>query len=368
MYDYLVVGAGFFGSVFAYEASKHGKKVLVIDKRSHIGGNCFTQNQNGINIHKYGAHIFHTSDEAVWSFICELCEMQPFINSPVANFKGKIYNLPFNMNTFAQIWGIARPDEAQKIIAAQRSQIKNEPRNLEEQAISLVGRDIYELLIKGYTQKQWARECCELPPSIIKRLPVRFNYDNNYFSDKFQGIPKGGYTGIFEKLLADCELRLNTDFLRERANLRGLAKKIIFTGAVDAYFEYKFGRLDYRSLKFEEKWLETPNFQGVAVMNFTDLQTPYTRIIEHKHFDKESLANAENSIISYEFPQDFNADKNEPYYPINDEKNAAIYAKYADLAAREKGVIFGGRLGEYKYFDMHVVIKRALELCEIEFS
>lgn len=370
MYDYLVVGAGFFGSVFAYEASKRGKKVLVIDKRANIGGNCFTQNQNGINIHKFGAHIFHTSDERVYSFICDLCDMRDFSHSVVANFKGKIYNLPFNMNTFAQIWGVARPDEARKIIANQKAQIKNEPQNLEEQAISLVGRDIYERLIKGYTHKQWGRACDKLPPSIIKRLPVRFSYDNNYFNDKFQGIPKGGYTGIFDRLLAKCELRLNTDFLRERTHLQGLARKIIFTGAIDAYFDYKFGALEYRSLKFEEKWLQSPNFQGTAVMNFTDFDTPYTRIIEHKFFDLDdfSLANGENTVISYEFPQKYEPGENEAYYPINDAQNSTLYAKYEELAVRENGVIFGGRLGEYKYYDMDKVIKRALEACEREFG
>lgn len=362
MYDYLIVGSGLFGAIFAYEATKKGKKCLVVERRPHIGGNCYTKEQNNINIHLYGAHIFRTSSIEVWRYMQNFCEFNHFINSPIANFNGEIYNLPFNMNTFSKMWGIKTPDEARKIIESQKTEIKNEPQNLEEQAISLVGRDIYEKLIKGYTEKQWGRECKDLPKSIIRRLPVRFIYDNNYFNDPYQGIPKGGYTKIFEKLLENVEVLLNTDYLADRAELEKKAKKIIFTGTIDSYFNYEFGELEYRSLDFKHEELECDNYQGVAVVNYTDRDTPYTRIIEHKHFE---FGAGKGTIISKEFPRSWN--KNiEPYYPINDKKNQSLYQKYKGLADNKRNIYFGGRLGEYRYYDMQDAIISALEFSKNE--
>ncbi|TBR81298.1 UDP-galactopyranose mutase [Campylobacter novaezeelandiae] len=362
MYDYLIVGSGLFGSIFAYEASKKNLKCLVVEKRSHIGGNCYTQNLEDINVHKYGAHIFRTSNINIWNYMEQFCEFNHFINSPIANYKGSIYNLPFNMNTFSKLWNIKTPDEAKQIIDKQRAIIKNKPKNLEEQAISLVGTDIYEILIKGYTEKQWGRSCLELPPSIIRRLPVRYIYDNNYFNDPYQGIPKGGYTRIFNKMLEKCEVLLNTDFLENRQELKSKAKKIIFTGAIDSYFDYRFGNLEYRSLEFKHKVLNIENFQGVAVVNYTDKKTPFTRIIEHKHFE---FLTCPKSVISEEYPLEWHKGM-EPYYPINDEKNQVLYQKYQELAKQEKNIYFGGRLGEYKYYDMQDVINSALEFCKKE--
>lgn len=359
LYDYCIVGSGLFGAIFAYEASKKGKKCLVLEKRNHIGGNCYTKEEENIHIHYYGAHIFRTSDKKIWDYMSKFCEFNHFINSPIANYKGEIYNLPFNMNTFSKLWNISTPKEAKEIIEKQKSIIKNEPTNLEEQAISLVGTDVYEKFIKGYTQKQWGKECKALPKSIIRRIPVRFTYDNNYFNDPYQGIPKGGYTRIFQKLLDSCEVYLNTNFLKDKAYYLKNSKKIIFTGTIDSYFDYEFGELEYRSLSFEHEVLNLENYQGVAVMNFTDEKTPYTRIIEHKHFEFGTQA---KTIISREYPQAW--DKNlEPYYPINDEKNNALYEKYKAKAKKEQKLIFGGRLGEYRYFDMQDVIASALNLC-----
>lgn len=363
-YDYLIVGSGLFGSIFAYEAKKRGKACLVVEKRSHIGGNCYTKEEENINVHLYGAHIFRTDSKEIWDYMQQFCEFNHFINSPIANYKGEIYNLPFNMNTFSKMWNIFTPDEAKAIIEKQRQSIKNKPKNLEEQAISLVGTDIYEKLIKGYTEKQWGRECKDLPASILRRLPVRYIYDNNYFNDPFQGIPKGGYTRIFEKLLKDCDVLLNTDFLANKGELSKKAKKIIFTGTIDSYFEYKLGELEYRSLKFEHESLNTSNFQGVAVVNYTDRETPYTRIIEHKHFE---FGSGDKTIISKEYPQDWN--KNiEPYYPINDEKNTKLYNEYLNLAKTESNIVFKGRLGEYKYYDMQDAIKSSLIFVKEEFG
>ena len=364
MYDYLIVGSGLFGAIFAYEATKKGKKCLVVEKRNHIGGNCYTKQENGINIHLYGAHIFRTSDKEIWDYMQQFCTFNHFINSPIANYKGEIYNLPFNMNTFSKMWNIKTPKEAQEIISRQKNEITTEPKNLEEQAISLVGRDIYEKLIKGYTQKQWGRECKELPKSIIRRIPVRFIYDNNYFNDPYQGIPIGGYTQIFEKLIKDCDLLLNTDFLQDRDNLSKKAKKIIFTGTIDSYFDYKFGALEYRSLDFKHETLDIDNYQGVAVVNYTEYEIPYTRIIEHKHFE---FGNQKGTIISKEYPANWNKDI-EPYYPINDEKNQNLYEKYLELAKNSPNVSFGGRLGEYRYYDMQDVIKSALEFSKNELN
>lgn len=366
MFDYCIVGSGLFGSIFAYEASKRGKKCLMVEKRKSIGGNCYTKSQEDINIHTYGAHIFRTDSKDIWEYMSQFCEFNHFINSPLANYKGEIYNLPFNMNTFSKLWGISTPKEAQSIIESQKKSaletLKGEPQNLEEQAISLVGVDVYEKFIKGYTQKQWGRACKDLPKSIIRRIPVRFTYDNNYFNDPYQGIPKGGYTPIFEKLLKHCEVCLDTDFLKYKEELQAKAKKILFTGTIDSYFGYRFGELEYRSLKFEEESLECENYQGVAVVNYTDEETPYTRIIEHKHFE---FGTQSNTIISKEYPQNWDKDK-EPYYPINDTKNQALYGKYQELAKTEQNLLFGGRLGEYRYYDMQDVIKSALKLVERE--
>ena len=362
MYDYLVVGTGLFGSVFAYEANKRGKKVLVIDKREHIGGNVYTEEIENIQVHKYGAHIFHTSNKEIWDYIRQFADFNRYTNSPLARYKNETYNLPFNMNTFYQMWGTITPKEAKEKLDSQiaKEGIK-EPKNLEEQALSLVGRDIYEKLIKGYTEKQWGKKADELPAFIIKRLPLRMTYDNNYFNDSYQGIPIGGYTKIFEKMLGGIEVRLNTNFFENKEHFEGIANKIVFTGMIDEYFQYCFGPLEYRSLEFETKMLEVDNYQGNAVVNYTEYEIPYTRIIEHKHFEFDS--SSEKTIISYEYPTKWNKDK-EPYYPVNDEKNNELYARYKMLAEGQEKVIFGGRLGMYQYFDMHKVIEEALKLVE----
>lgn len=362
-YDYLIVGAGLYGSIFAYEANKIGKKCLVIDKRSNIGGNIYTEEIENINVHKYGAHIFHTSNIKVWNYINQFAEFNRYTNSPIANFNGEIYNLPFNMNTFNKLWGVITPEEAQlKIDEEKESSNVKEPKNLEEQAINLVGKTIYEKLVKGYTEKQWGQKATELPAFIIKRLPVRFTYDNNYFNDIYQGIPIGGYTKIIDKMLQGIEVRLNCDFFENREALEKMADKIIFTGMIDKYYDYKFGELEYRSLKFETEILNKQNYQGNAVVNYTDYETPYTRIIEHKHFE---YGNQEKTVITREYPDKWTKEK-EPYYPINNEKNNEMYAKYKELAEQEKNIVFGGRLGQYQYYDMHKVIEEALKLVEIE--
>lgn len=356
MYDYLIVGAGFFGAVFAHEAHKRGKHCLVVERRGQIGGNCYTATVEGIHVHQYGAHIFHTSDETVWKYINQFCRFNNYVNSPIANFHGEIYNMPFNMNTFSRLWNIATPAEAKAIIDAQRSDAPAQPENLEEQAISLVGRDIYEKLVKGYTEKQWGRPCTELPAFIIRRLPVRFTYDNNYFNDRYQGIPEGGYTPIFEKLLDGVEVRLNCDYFEHRDELRAQCKKVVFTGPIDRYFDYCYGPLQFRSLRFESEVLDQENYQGNAVVNYTDRETPYTRIIEHKHFE---FGNQPKTVITREYPMDWQPGV-EPYYTVNDEQNNALYQRYAALAEQEPDVLFGGRLGEYKYYDMDKVIASAL--------
>ena len=362
-YDYLIVGAGLYGSVFAYEMNKKGKKCLVIDKRNHIGGNIYTEELEGINVHKYGAHIFHTSNKKVWKYINQFCEFNNYINSPIANYKGEIYNLPFNMNTFNKLWGVVTPNEAKEKIEEQKKEFGIiDPKNLEEQAISLIGKDIYEKLIKGYTEKQWGRKATELPSFIIKRLPVRFSYNNNYFNDLYQGIPNGGYTSIVKKLLFGVEVLLNEDFFKKREYYENVAEKIIFTGMIDEYYNYCFGELEYRSLKFEEEVLNIDNFQGVAVMNFTDIETPYTRIIEHKHFE---FGNQNKTIITREYPKEWKKG-DEPYYPINNEKNNNIYEKYKKLSEKDTNVIFCGRLGTYKYYDMDKIIEEALKVVESE--
>lgn len=363
-YDYLIVGSGLFGSTFAYEAGKRGKTCLVIDKRSHAGGNIFCENIDGINIHKYGAHIFHTSNKEIWQYINQFAEFNNYVNSPVANYKGEIYNLPFNMNTFSKMWNISTPEEAEIVIAKQRKVITHEPQNLEEQAISFVGTDIYEKLIKGYTEKQWGKSCKELPAFIIKRLPVRLIYDNNYFNDRYQGIPVGGYNQIIEKMLAQADIILNADFNDDRIYYKDIAEKIIYTGSIDSYFDYQLGHLEYRSLRFETEKAEKANYQGVAVMNFTDRETPYTRIIEHKHFE---FGNQPVSYITKEYPQNWDITK-EAYYPVNNEKNQELYAKYLKLAEKENNVLFGGRLAEYKYYDMDKVIESALNLVARELN
>ncbi len=364
MFDYLVVGAGLFGAVFAHEAVKNGRTCLVIEKRNHIGGNCYTEDWGGIQVHKYGAHIFRTSEKEIWKYMAQFTEFNHFINSPIANYHGEIYNMPFNMNTFSKMWGIRTPAEAKKIIENQRKEIVREPENLEEQAIRLVGRDIYEKLVKGYTEKQWGRSCTELPPSILRRLPVRFIYDNNYFNDPYQGIPIGGYTKIIEKMFSGCEIRLGVDFNQEREVYQSLAKKVLYTGTIDGYFDYCFGPLEYRSLRFEHEDLPVDNYQGVAVVNYTDNETPYTRIIEHKHFE---FGTQNHTVISREYPLEWKEGM-EPYYPINDEKNQKRYEQYAALAAKDSNVIFGGRLGEYRYYDMQDTVKSALKCAEKEFA
>lgn len=362
-YDYLIVGSGLFGSIFAYEASQKGKKCLVIDKRNHIGGNVYTKEIEGINVHKYGAHIFHTSNKEVWEYIQKFAEFNRYTNSPIAKYKNEIYNMPFNMNTFNKLWGVITPKEAKAKI---EEQIKEsgiiDPKNLEEQAISLVGKDIYEKLIKGYTQKQWGRPCHELPSFIIKRLPVRFTYDNNYFNDLYQGIPIGGYTQIIEKMLKGIDVRLNCDFFEHREELEKIAHKIVFTGMIDEYYDYCYGELEYRSLKFEEELLDTDNYQGNAVVNYNEYEIPYTRIIEHKHFE---YGQQDKTVITREYPSPWQKG-DEPYYPMNDERNNELYARYKELADKEDKVIFGGRLGMYKYFDMHQVIDEALKCVKNE--
>ena len=368
-YDYLVVGAGLFGAIFAYEANKAGKKVLVIDRRPHVGGNIYTEEVEGIQVHKYGAHIFHTSDKEVWDYIQQFAEFNRYTNCPVARYKDELYNLPFNMNTFSKMWGIKTPEEAKEIIDRQIKEAGiKEPANLEEQAISLVGRDIYEKLIKGYTEKQWGRDCRELPAFIIKRLPVRLTFDNNYFNALYQGIPVGGYTKMVENLLDGIEVRLNTEYLENKEALDALAEKVIYTGPIDAYFGYELGTLEYRSVRFETELLDQENYQGNAAVNYTDRQTPWTRIIEHKWFEfgKDSEGNdIPKTVISREYSSEWKLG-DEPYYPVNDEKNGALYARYKKMAEKEEKVIFGGRLGEYKYYDMDAVIASSLELCEKE--
>ena len=364
-YDYLIVGSGLFGSIFAYEANKRGKKVLVIDKRSNIAGNIYTENKDGINVHKYGAHIFHTSNKEVWDYINQFAEFNRYTNSPVARYKNELYNMPFNMNTFNKLWGVVTPEEAQAKIEQEKKEAGiTEPKNLEEQAISLVGKTIYEKLVKGYTEKQWGRKCTELPSFIIKRLPVRFIYDNNYFNDKYQGIPMGGYTQIIEKMLDGIEVKLNYDYFEHKQELDNIAEKIVFTGPIDKYYDYKFGELEYRSLRFEEEELNIQNYQGNAVVNYTEYEVPFTRIIEHKHF---TYGTQPDTVITREYPKTWSKG-DEPYYPMNDEKNLKLYEKYADLAAKEGNVIFGGRLGMYKYYDMDDTIEAALNCVQAELA
>lgn len=360
-YDYLIVGAGLFGATVANRLHQSGKKVLVIDKRDHIAGNVYTEIIEGIPVHKYGAHIFHTDYKDVWDYVNSFIEFNRFTNSPIAIYKNKLYNLPFNMNTFSKLWeDVVTPEDAKKHIDSEKNQLNGiTPKNLEEQAISLVGRTIYETLIKGYTEKQWNRKCTELPAFIIKRLPVRFTYDNNYFNDKYQGIPIGGYTKLVEKMLNGVEINLGCDYIKNRNYYNNLAEKIIYSGMIDEYFGFKFGRLEYRSLKFDTKIYPTENYQGNAVINYTDITPLYTRVIEHRHFDDTIVSNS--TIVTYEYPEDWTPEK-EAYYAINDEKNNQLAEKYRQLAKKEKNVIFGGRLAEYKYYDMDDVIKRALEI------
>ena len=362
MYDYLIVGSGLFGAIFAYEATKRGKKCIVIDKRSHVGGNIYTSQIDGIQVHKYGAHIFHTSSRKVWEYMNQFAEFNRYTNSPIARYKSELYNMPFNMNTFNKMWGVITPSEAKAKIEQQIKEAGiTEPQNLEEQAISLVGKDIYEKLVKGYTEKQWGRKATELPSFIIKRLPVRFTYDNNYFNDKYQGIPIGGYTQIIEKMLDGIDVRLETDFFKHRDKLAALADKIVFTGMIDEYYKYCYGELEYRSLRFETEFLDCENYQGNAVVNFTEYDVPYTRIIEHKHFEFGCQSKNVNpkTVITKEYPVIWQHG-DEPYYPINDAKNNALYAKYKALADTENRIIFGGRLGLYRYFDMDNVVEEAL--------
>ncbi len=361
MYDYLIVGSGLFGAVFAYEAKKRGEKCLVLEKRAHIGGNIYTEEVEGIQVHRYGAHIFHTSDKKVWDYIQHFAEFNRYTNSPVAYYKGEIYNMPFNMNTFNRMWGVVTPAQAKEKIEKQRAESGiSVPANLEEQAISLVGKDIYERLVKGYTEKQWGRRATELPPEIIKRLPVRFTYDNNYFNDLYQGIPIGGYTKIIERMLEGVEVCLNTDYLKDREEFRKMADKVIYTGPIDAYFDYQYGELEYRSVRFDTEILDMENFQGNAVVNYTEYEIPYTRIIEHKHFE---FGTQPKTVISKEYSVAWKRG-DEPYYPVNNEKNNALYQKYAGRARTEEGVLFGGRLGKYRYYDMHHVVSEALKCVE----
>lgn len=362
-YDYLIVGSGLFGSVFAHEATKTGKKCLVIDKRNHSGGNIHCENIEGINVHKYGPHIFHTNDKKIWDYVKQFTDFNHFVYSPLSLSRGKLYNLPFNMNTFYQLWGTKTPAEAKAKIDEQVEMYGvKEPKNLEEQALSLVGKDIYENLIKGYTEKQWGRKASELPAFIIKRLPVRFTFDNNYFNDKYQGIPIGGYNNIIENLLKNIEVRLNTDFLENKDFFESIATKIVFTGKIDEYFDYQYGKLEYRSLRFESEILETENFQGNAGINYNDSELEYTRIVEHKHFE---FGNQKKTVITKEYPENWTSEK-EAYYPINNEKNQEIYLKYKKLSENVNHVIFGGRLAEYKYYDMHQVIASALHKSKLE--
>ncbi len=363
MYDYLIVGAGLYGAVFAREAVKAGKTCLVIDKRPHIAGNIYTQRVEGINVHVYGAHIFHTNSKRVWDYVTQYADFNRFTNSPVANYKGELYSMPFNMYTFNKMWGVVTPEEAAAKIQEQRQEVTGTPRNLEEQAISLVGRDIFEKLVKGYTEKQWGRDCKDLPAFIIKRLPVRLTFDNNYFNALYQGIPIGGYTGLVERLLEGIEVRLNTDYLADKANLDALADKVVYTGPIDAYFDYRLGYLEYRSVRFETELLDMPNFQGNAAVNYTDRETPWTRIIEHKWFEfgkDENGNDLPKTVISREYSSEWKPG-DEPYYPVNDERNGALYQQYKALADQESKVLFGGRLGEYKYYDMDRVIESALD-------
>lgn len=364
-YDYLIVGAGLFGAVFAHEAGKKGKKCLVVDRRNHIGGNIYTEEIEGIQVHRYGAHIFHASNKEVWEYVNRFAEFNHYINSPIAVYKDELYNLPFNMNTFSKMWNIKTPAEAKEIIDRQIADLGiTEPANLEEQALSLVGRDVYEKLIKGYTEKQWGRKCTELPAFIIRRLPLRFTYDNNYFNDRYQGIPIGGYTAIIKKLLEQADVKLGTDYLKERETYKDMADRIVFTGMIDEYFDYILGALEYRSVRFETEVLDCPNYQGNAVVNYTEREVPYTRIIEHKHFE---FGISDKTVISREYSSEWKVG-DEPYYPVNDERNSSLYEKYKELAEKEKRVVFGGRLGAYKYYDMDKVILAALELAEKELN
>ena len=370
-YDYLIIGSGLFGATFAYLAHQMGRRCLVIEKRPHLGGNVYCENVGGINVHKYGAHIFHTSSKKVWDFVNSLVEFNRYTNSPVANYKGKLYNLPFNMNTFSQMWGVVTPEEAKAIIDEQRQEARDkmrkegiaEPRNLEEQAQILIGRDIYEKLIKGYTEKQWGRKCSELPAFIIKRLPVRYVFDNNYFNDKYQGIPVGGYNKLIDALLEGVESRTGVDFFDDRSYWTSLADRIVFTGQLDEFYDYRFGKLEFRTVSFEQETLQTPNYQGNAVINYTDAETPYTRIIEHKHFEMfgQDVYDVPQTVISREYSTEWKPGL-EPFYPINDERNNSLAQKYRDLAAHEPNVIFGGRLAEYKYYDMAPLIEKVLNL------
>lgn len=361
MYDYLIVGAGLFGAVVAHELVQKGKKVLVLEKRNYVAGNIYTENIEGINVHKYGAHIFHTNNAKVWKYVNQFATFNRFTNSPIANFKGEIYSLPFNMYTFNKMWGVISPQDAQAEIEKQRKEAGvSEPKNLEEQAISLVGKDVYEKLVKGYTEKQWGRPCNELPAFIIKRLPVRFTYDNNYFNALYQGIPIGGYTKLIENMLDGIEVRLGIDYLKCKDEYSNIAKKVIYTGTIDSYYDFAFGPLEYRSVRFENEVLDKSSFQGNAVVNYTDSETPWTRIIEHKFFE---FGNQEKTVISKEYSSEWKLG-DEPYYPVNDEKNNQLYLKYKELADKESNVIFGGRLGEYKYYDMDVTVESALKLCD----
>lgn len=357
MYNYLIVGSGLFGSVFAHEAQKHGKSVLIIERRNHTGGNIYCEEKEGINIHKYGAHIFHTDYKDVWEYVNQFVEFNNFVNSPVANYKGELYNLPFNMNTFSKMWGVVTPAEAAAKIAEQRKAITGEPKNLEEQAISLIGTDVYTKLIKGYTEKQWGRSCTELPAFIIQRLPVRYTFDNNYFNDRYQGIPVGGYNKLIGALLDGVEVRLGVDYNEQREEYKDVAETVVYTGPIDAYFNYSLGQLEYRGLHFETERLEEENHQGVAVVNYTEREVPYTRSIEHKHFE---FGKQPVTYVTKEYPADWKPGE-EAYYPVNNERNQALYKQYAELAKKEKDVIFGGRLAEYKYYDMDDVIKSALD-------
>lgn len=369
-YDYLVVGSGLYGAIFAHEAKKHGKSVLVVEKRPNIAGNIYTENIEGINVHKYGAHIFHTNNKEVWNYITQFAEFNRFTNSPVANYKGELYSMPFNMYTFNKMWGVVTPEEAQKKISEQRKEINGTPKNLEEQAISLVGRDVYEKLVKGYTEKQWGRECVDLPAFIIKRLPVRFTFDNNYFNALYQGIPIGGYTKLVSNILDGIEVRLNTDYLKEKSELDRLADTIVYTGPIDAYFDYRLGHLEYRSVRFENELLDISNFQGNAAVNYTDKETPWTRIIEHKWFEfgKDEQGNdLPKTIISREYSSEWKPGE-EPYYPVNDEKNSNLFEEYHKLSEKNPNVIFGGRLGEYKYYDMDKTIEAVLKVTENLFN
>ena len=357
-YDYLIVGAGLYGAVFAYQATQNGKKCLVVDRRPHIGGNLYCENIAGINVHQYGPHIFHTSDVEVWNFVNSIVPFNRFINEPLANYKGKLYNLPFNMNTFRQLWGITNPNDAKTKIEEQRAEYaKIQPKNLEEQALKLVGRDIYEILIKGYTEKQWGRKTTELPSFIIKRLPLRFTYNNNYFNDRYQGIPLGGYNKLISKLLKDCEIQLNIDYNKQRSEFEHLAQTVVYTGMLDEYFDYCYGELEYRSLRFEHQLLDTENYQGNAVVNYTEKEVPFTRVIEHKHFE---YGTQPQTIITREYPIAWNR-KEEAYYPINDAHNNALYLKYRALASQKNNFIFGGRLAEYSYYDMDKIVRAALD-------